>query len=74
MSRRKHYDVAIIGLGTMGSFAAVELARRGFSVCQAEQRSEIADSFRTTLTSPTLKNRAWRQIGPAADWFQELCW
>jgi len=32
MSRRKHYDVAIIGLGTMGSFAALELARRGFSV------------------------------------------
>ena len=29
---------------------------------------------RTTLTSPTLKNRAWRQIGPAADWFRELCW
>jgi len=32
MNGRKHYDVAIIGLGTMGSFAAVELARRGFSV------------------------------------------
>jgi monomeric sarcosine oxidase len=32
MTRRKHYDVAIIGLGTMGSFAAVELARRGHSV------------------------------------------
>src|ERR1700733_11887512 len=29
---------------------------------------------RTTLTSRTLKNRAWRQIGPAADWFRELCW
>ena len=25
MTRRKHYDVAIIGLGAMGSFAAVEL-------------------------------------------------
>jgi len=32
MTERKHYDAAIIGLGTMGSFAAVELARRGFSV------------------------------------------
>jgi monomeric sarcosine oxidase len=32
MSRRKHYDVALIGLGTMGSFAAAELSRRGFSV------------------------------------------
>ena len=32
MTKRKHYDVAIIGLGTMGSFAAVELARRGLSV------------------------------------------
>ncbi len=37
MSRRKHYDVAIIGLGTMGSFAAVELARRGFSVVGFDQ-------------------------------------
>ena len=32
MSGRKHYDVAVIGLGTMGSFAAVEFARRGLSV------------------------------------------
>jgi len=32
MTKRKRYDVAIIGLGTMGSFAAVELARRGLSV------------------------------------------
>ncbi len=32
-----HYDVAIIGLGTMGSFAAVELARRGFSVAGFDQ-------------------------------------
>ena len=37
MSRRKHYDVAIIGLGTMGSFAAVELAKRGFSVVGFDQ-------------------------------------
>ena len=37
MTRRKHYDVAIIGLGTMGSFAAVELARRGFSVAGFDQ-------------------------------------
>jgi monomeric sarcosine oxidase len=37
MSRRKHYDVAIIGLGTMGSFAAVELARRGLSVIGLDQ-------------------------------------
>jgi monomeric sarcosine oxidase len=37
MSTRKHYDVAIIGLGTMGSFAAVELARRGFSVVGFDQ-------------------------------------
>jgi sarcosine oxidase len=28
----RQYDVAIIGLGTMGSFAAVELARRGLTV------------------------------------------
>src|ERR1700753_166421 len=28
----KQYDVAIIGLGTMGSLAAVELARRGRDV------------------------------------------
>ena len=37
MSRRQHYDVAIIGLGAMGSFAAVELARRGFSVVGFDQ-------------------------------------
>jgi monomeric sarcosine oxidase len=37
MSRSKRYDVAIIGLGTMGSFAAVELARRGFSVVGFDQ-------------------------------------
>ena len=37
MSNQKHYDVAIIGLGTMGSFAAVELARRGFSVVGCDQ-------------------------------------
>jgi len=33
----RHYDVAIIGLGTMGSFAAVELARRGLSVAAFDQ-------------------------------------
>jgi monomeric sarcosine oxidase len=32
MATRKHYDVAVIGLGTMGSFAAAELARRGLTV------------------------------------------
>jgi monomeric sarcosine oxidase len=32
MATRKHYDVAVIGLGTMGSFAAGELARRGLTV------------------------------------------
>ncbi len=37
MTRRTRYDVAIIGLGTMGSFAAVELARRGFSVVGFDQ-------------------------------------
>jgi monomeric sarcosine oxidase len=37
MTRRKHYDVAIIGLGTMGSFAAVELAKRGLSVAGFDQ-------------------------------------
>ena len=37
MSTRQDYDVAIIGLGTMGSFAAVELARRGFSVVGFDQ-------------------------------------
>jgi monomeric sarcosine oxidase len=36
-TRRKHYDVAVIGLGTMGSFAAAELARRGFSVAGFDQ-------------------------------------
>jgi monomeric sarcosine oxidase len=35
--RRKHYDVVIIGLGTMGSFAAVELAKRGCSVAGFDQ-------------------------------------
>jgi monomeric sarcosine oxidase len=35
--RRKNYDVAIIGLGTMGSFAAVELAKRGCSVAGFDQ-------------------------------------
>ena len=33
----KQYDVAIIGLGTMGSFAAVELARRGLTVAGFDQ-------------------------------------
>ena len=33
----KQYDVAIIGLGTMGSFAAVELAKRGLSVAGFDQ-------------------------------------
>jgi monomeric sarcosine oxidase len=37
MTKRRHYDVAIIGLGTMGSFAAVELARRGFTVAGFDQ-------------------------------------
>src|SRR5271154_958855 len=32
MTKRTHYDAAIIGLGSMGSFAAIELARRGLSV------------------------------------------
>ena len=32
-----HYDVAIIGLGTMGSFTAVELAKRGLSVAGFDQ-------------------------------------
>jgi monomeric sarcosine oxidase len=36
-TQRKHYDVAVIGLGTMGSFAAAELARRGFSVAGFDQ-------------------------------------
>jgi monomeric sarcosine oxidase len=35
--KREHYDIAIIGMGTMGSFAAVELARRGFSVVGIDQ-------------------------------------
>jgi monomeric sarcosine oxidase len=38
-TRSKHYDVAVIGLGTMGSFAAAELARRGFSVAAFDQFS-----------------------------------
>jgi monomeric sarcosine oxidase len=33
----KQYDVAVIGLGTMGSFAAVELAKRGLSVAGFDQ-------------------------------------
>ncbi len=33
----KPYDVAIIGLGTMGSFCAVELARRGLRVAGFDQ-------------------------------------
>ena len=33
----RHYDVAIIGLGTMGSFTAVELARRGLTVAAFDQ-------------------------------------
>jgi monomeric sarcosine oxidase len=33
----RHYDVAIIGLGTMGSFAAVELAKRGLTVAAFDQ-------------------------------------
>jgi monomeric sarcosine oxidase len=37
MTKRTHYDAAIIGLGTMGSFAAVELARRGLSVIGFDQ-------------------------------------
>jgi sarcosine oxidase len=36
-TRRKHYDIAIIGLGTMGSFAAVELAKRGCTVAAFDQ-------------------------------------
>ena len=36
-SPQTHYDVAVIGLGTMGSFAAVELARQGFSVAGFDQ-------------------------------------
>jgi monomeric sarcosine oxidase len=32
MTRHKHYEVAIIGLGTMGSFAALELCKRGLRV------------------------------------------
>ncbi|MGD0416424.1 MAG: N-methyl-L-tryptophan oxidase [Terriglobales bacterium] len=37
MTQRTHYDFAVIGLGTMGSFAAVELAKRGFSVIGLDQ-------------------------------------
>ena len=33
----RHYDAAIIGLGTMGSYAAVELARRGLNVAGFDQ-------------------------------------
>jgi monomeric sarcosine oxidase len=33
----KRYDVAIIGLGTMGSLASVELARRGLTVAGFDQ-------------------------------------
>src|SRR6201999_1120213 len=33
----KLYDVAVIGLGTMGSFVAVELARRRLSVAGFDQ-------------------------------------
>ena len=36
-TRHKRYDVAVIGLGTMGSFAAVELAKRGCSVAGFDQ-------------------------------------
>ena len=32
MSLTRHYDVAVLGMGTMGSFAAYWLARRGHSV------------------------------------------
>ncbi len=34
---KRHYDVAIIGLGSMGSFAAVELAKRGLTVAAFDQ-------------------------------------
>jgi monomeric sarcosine oxidase len=37
MISEKHYDVAIIGLGSMGSFAAVELAKRGRRVAGFDQ-------------------------------------
>lgn len=37
MTQRKHYNFAIVGLGTMGSFAAVELAQRGLSVVGFDQ-------------------------------------
>ena len=37
MATRKHYDVAVIGLGTMGSFAAAELAMRGLTVAGFDQ-------------------------------------
>src|SRR5580692_10336626 len=33
----RHYDIAVIGLGTMGSFAAVELAKRGLTVAGFDQ-------------------------------------
>ncbi len=37
MATRKHYDVAVVGLGTMGSFAAAELAMRGLTVAGFDQ-------------------------------------
>jgi monomeric sarcosine oxidase len=37
MAGMTKYDVAVIGLGTMGSFAAVELARRGLTVAGFDQ-------------------------------------
>lgn len=37
MTQRKHYDVAVIGIGTMGSFAAAELSKRGFTVAGFDQ-------------------------------------
>ena len=37
MNQSRRYDVAVIGLGTMGSFAAAELARRGLSVVGFDQ-------------------------------------
>ena len=37
MSHPRHYDVAVLGLGTMGSFAALELLQRGQSVIGFDQ-------------------------------------
>ena len=37
MGGRRQYDVAVVGMGTMGSFAAAELARRGLSVVGFDQ-------------------------------------